>query len=59
VTVSVGVAVLHGEDVATDARWLVARADDALYRAKRLGRNRVAFAAALGAAPPDAAARRS
>jgi diguanylate cyclase (GGDEF)-like protein len=56
VTVSVGVAVLHGDDVATDARWLVARADDALYRAKRLGRNRVELAAALGAAPPDAAA---
>jgi diguanylate cyclase (GGDEF)-like protein len=55
ITVSVGVAVLHGDDVDTDARWLVARADDALYRAKRQGRNRVEIAAALTSAP-DAAA---
>jgi len=47
VTVSLGVATLHpGED----ARVLVRRADDALYDAKRAGRNRVRHA--VEPAPP-------
>lgn len=41
-TVSVGISVMHaGERTWTD---MMARADDALYRAKREGRNRVAVA---------------
>jgi two-component system cell cycle response regulator len=44
ITVSVGVAALAGP--ADTARDLLARADAALYRAKRHGRNRVAEAAA-------------
>jgi two-component system cell cycle response regulator len=43
VTVSIGLAVLDDRDV--DARSLLLRADDALYAAKRAGRNRVAEAA--------------
>jgi two-component system cell cycle response regulator len=43
VTVSIGLAVLDERDV--DARSLLLRADDALYAAKRAGRNRVAEAA--------------
>ena len=43
VTVSIGLAVLDDRDV--DARALLLRADDALYAAKRAGRNRVAEAA--------------
>jgi diguanylate cyclase (GGDEF)-like protein len=43
VTVSIGLAVLDDRDA--DARSLLLRADDALYAAKRGGRNRVAEAA--------------
>ena len=42
VTVSVGVAV--GDDHESDVKRLLADADDALYRAKREGRNRVVLA---------------
>ena len=41
-TVSVGVAQLRADD--PDLDTLLARADTALYQAKRLGRNRVASA---------------
>ncbi len=41
VTISIGVAGLRGEESLTD---LVSRADEALYRAKHLGRNRVELA---------------
>jgi diguanylate cyclase (GGDEF)-like protein len=47
-TVSVGVAVL-GSDSAEDVAELLARADNALYLAKALGRNRVEVA---GKSPP-------
>jgi diguanylate cyclase (GGDEF)-like protein/PAS domain S-box-containing protein len=40
VTISVGVALMTGEDVG-GADWLLSQADQALYAAKRLGRNRV------------------
>jgi diguanylate cyclase (GGDEF)-like protein len=40
VTVSIGVATLETSDTAADA--ILARADAALYQAKRAGRNRVA-----------------
>lgn len=49
VTVSAGVAC-YPHDGAT-ARELLGRADDALYRAKALGKNRVEFASAPGPAP--------
>jgi len=41
VTMSVGVAALEGEETVAE---LVKRADDALYEAKRSGRNRIALA---------------
>jgi two-component system cell cycle response regulator len=44
VTISIGVAVLSGGDDTSEA--LLKRADEALYRAKRAGRNRVVAAAA-------------
>jgi diguanylate cyclase (GGDEF)-like protein/PAS domain S-box-containing protein len=40
VTISVGVALMSGEDLG-GADWLLSQADQALYAAKRLGRNRV------------------
>jgi two-component system cell cycle response regulator len=43
VTVSIGIASLVSRDDTPEA--LVKRADDALYRAKRAGRNQVAAAA--------------
>jgi two-component system, cell cycle response regulator len=43
VTISVGIAVLRGGD---DPGSVLKRADEALYRAKRDGRNRVVPAAA-------------
>lgn len=43
VTVSIGLATLNDRDA--DARGLLLRADDALYAAKRAGRNQVAEAA--------------
>jgi len=43
VTVSIGMATLNDRD--TDAQALLERADEALYAAKRAGRNRVAEAA--------------
>jgi len=51
VTCSCGVATAVGD---SDAKALIARADEALYRAKRLGRNRVEFEQPLRCA--DAAA---
>lgn len=47
-TVSVGVATLSAQD--TDWEALLARADQALYAAKRQGRNQVAVASASGPA---------
>jgi len=44
ITISVGVAEVIGDE--TDAKSFLRRADDALYRAKRAGRNRVCVAAA-------------
>lgn len=55
VTVSVGVASLLA-DAATDARSLLAGADDALYQAKRRGRNAVAVLGEAARAEPMAAA---
>ncbi len=40
VTVSVGVAVHHGDDEPIDATAMFRRADLAMYRSKRLGKNR-------------------
>lgn len=50
VTVSIGAAMLYAEE---SPESLLQRSDDALYEAKRLGRNRVAMAGdpATGAAP--------
>ena len=48
-TISVGVAALTGADAA--ASVLLASADDALYRAKREGRNRVCVAGGEGEPP--------
>jgi diguanylate cyclase (GGDEF)-like protein len=41
VTVSMGVCTVGGPDQLADPDELVRRADEALYRAKRAGRNRV------------------
>jgi diguanylate cyclase (GGDEF)-like protein len=57
VTVSAGVASLDGaatRAVGLDPAWLLERADEALYRAKRNGRNRVV---ASETAPPPAAGK--
>ena len=43
VTVSIGVSVLQNQDAEAGLEMLVQRADDALYRAKKEGKNRVAF----------------
>lgn len=52
VTASFGVAASHGmEDIDTAAKELLARADAALYQAKRGGRNRVEIA--QGAVPAE------
>ena len=51
-TASFGVAALPGS--ATDKRYLIAVADDALYRAKRAGKNRVERATATPEASPGA-----
>jgi diguanylate cyclase (GGDEF)-like protein len=51
-TASFGVAALPGS--ATDKRYLIAVADEALYRAKRAGKNRVERAAATPEASPGA-----
>jgi diguanylate cyclase (GGDEF)-like protein len=63
VTISVGVALITGEDVG-GPDWLLSQADQALYAAKRLGRNRVTCAdtmladfAELESRKPDAPAR--
>lgn len=51
VTLSIGVTLAH-RDESTDA--LIARADDAMYQAKRRGRNQVvAFNNAVATASPD------
>ena len=50
ITVSIGVAVAAGEEA--DATDLLHRADEALYRAKHEGRNRVCAAADAGTATP-------
>jgi diguanylate cyclase (GGDEF)-like protein len=49
-TVSVGVATAAPPSAEGDVRALVARADRAMYRAKRQGKNRVAFADEAGLA---------
>ena len=51
-TASFGVAALPGS--ATDKRYLIAVADDALYRAKRAGKNRVERANATPETSPGA-----
>jgi diguanylate cyclase (GGDEF)-like protein len=51
-TASFGVAALPGS--ATDKRYLIAVADEALYRAKRAGKNRVERASATPEASPGA-----
>jgi len=56
ITITIGVAVFP--DDATDAESLIQRADDALYRGKRAGKNRVTWAAPADtgdAAPAEAA----
>ena len=55
VTASVGLAMLARPDEPVTA--MIERADQALYRAKRAGRNRVAADEAAAAAPPPAAER--
>jgi diguanylate cyclase len=54
VTLSLGVATLRAGDRTSD---LIARADAALYAAKRQGRNRVLAETAAGAPPPATSAR--
>ena len=41
VTISVGIATASDPRGGIDADWLVARADEALYKSKAAGRNRV------------------
>jgi diguanylate cyclase (GGDEF)-like protein len=54
VTVSIGVAIFDPEHADTDPASLLHRADTALYKAKRTGRNRVVVAPAVKAArEPD------
>jgi diguanylate cyclase (GGDEF)-like protein len=59
VTISLGVAVMEpsqtGERRIVDAKTLIEAADQALYRAKQGGRDRIAAFAKTAAAPPDAA----
>ena len=54
VTVSIGVAALAASDESIQA--VLKRADDAMYRAKAAGRDRVAFEATAPAAQPESAA---
>lgn len=51
VTASLGVATMPGD--ASDGTGLIAAADDALYEAKRTGKNRVVAAELAGAAVPE------
>ena len=53
VTLSIGIA--HKANEATDIWEIVRDSDLALYRAKRLGRNRTVLASAIAADPFDAA----
>ena len=55
ITVKVSVGVAGTPDTALDPTGLVEAADEALYRAKREGKNRVARATAIGAPDPATA----
>lgn len=55
-TVSIGAALLAPDDTTVEA--VIARADQALYAAKRRGRNRVVLAEALGGDPSRQTGRR-
>jgi diguanylate cyclase (GGDEF)-like protein len=59
VTVSIGVYAVGAPGLLADSDELVRRADEALYRAKRAGRNRVEAVSPLSAGARDPAAAES